>query len=291
MDNTHRYSSDVAFTPTVKVVQTRNGSRRAYGRMEERGSWKTRITDDLAEFIAAQTSIFIATANKAGQPYIQHRGGPPGFVRVLDNQTIGFADFAGNRQYITQGNLADNPKAHLFLIDYAQRQRVKLWGEARVVEGDVELTAKLMTEGYKARAEQAILFTVIAWDANCPQHIPQRFEAADVAAALAERDERIEALEAELNLCVANSHSTGDRDPGIGTFLGARCNGSEPVREWLKRLPKGERKAIGEDIAYIQFKSPIGKPLDRIAECAAGQPPRKIRAKSALETMPASARR
>ena len=193
------YSSDVAFTPTVKAVQTRRGSRRAYARMEEKGSWQTRITPELAEFIAAQTSIFIATANKEGQPYIQHRGGPPGFLRVLDDRTIGFADFTGNRQYITQGNLADNPKAHLFLIDYAQRRRVKIWGEARVVEGGAELMAMLMPEGYKARAEQAILFTASTWDANCPQHIPQRFDAADVAAALAERDKRIEALEAELN--------------------------------------------------------------------------------------------
>jgi uncharacterized protein len=199
MDTTQGYSSDVAFTPTVKAVQARRGSRRAYARMEEKGSWKTRITPDLAEFIAAQTSIFIATANNEGQPYIQHRGGPPGFLRVLDDRTIGFADFTGNRQYITQGNLADNPKAHFFLIDYAQRRRVKIWGEARVVEGDGELMAMLMPEGYKARAEQAILFTISAWDANCPQHIPRRFGAPDVAAALAERDERIEALETELS--------------------------------------------------------------------------------------------
>jgi uncharacterized protein len=117
---------------------------------------------------------------------------------VLDDRTIAFADFAGNRQYITQGNLADNPKAHLFLIDYAHRQRIKIWGEARVVEGDAALIARLMPEDYKARSEQVILFTVSAWDANCPQHIPQRFEAADVAAALAERDTRIAALENEV---------------------------------------------------------------------------------------------
>jgi len=198
MDTTQGYSSDVAFTPTVKAVQTRKGSRPACGRMEERGSWKTRITPDLAEFIAVQTSIFIASANNEGQPYIQHRGGPPGFARVLDDQLIGFADFTGNRQYITQGNLADNPKAHLFLMDYAHRRRVKIWGEARVVEGHAELTAMLLTEGYEARAEQTILFKVFAWDANCSQHIPKRFEAADVAAALEERDKHIEALEAEL---------------------------------------------------------------------------------------------
>ncbi len=177
-------SSDVAFTASVKAVQTRKGSRQTYSRLEDRGGWQTRITPDLAEFIAAQTSAFLATVNAEGQPYIQHRGGPPGFLHVLDDKTIAFADFAGNRQYITQGNLADNPKAHLFLIDYAHRKRVKIWGEARVVEGDGDLTARLMPEGYRARPEQVILFTVSAWDANCPQHIPQRFEAADVAAAL-----------------------------------------------------------------------------------------------------------
>jgi len=199
MDAACGYSSDVAFTFSVKAVQTRKGSRRAYGRMEERGSWETRITPELAQFIEAQTSIFLATANNEGQPYIQHRGGPPGFLRVLDDKTMGLADYAGNRQYITQGNLADNPKTHLFLIDYERRQRVKIWGTARVVEGDAELIAKLMSKTYPVRAEQAILLTVLAWDRNCPQHIPQRFEAADVQAALAERDKRIEALEAELS--------------------------------------------------------------------------------------------
>jgi len=198
MDAAQSYSSDVAFTPGVKTIQARRGSRKAYAHREEAGAWPTRITPELAEFIAAQTSVFLATANTEGQPYIQHRGGPPGFLRVLDDKTIGFADFAGNRQYITLGNLADNPKAYLFLIDYMHRRRIKIWGEARVVEGDAELVSKLMQEGYKARPEQAILFTVAAWDSNCAQHIPQRFEAADVAAALMKRDERIAALEAEV---------------------------------------------------------------------------------------------
>ncbi len=195
---TQIYSSDVAFTPTVKAVQARKGSRHGYARMEENGAWETGITPELAAFIAAQRSVFLATANRDGQPYIQHRGGPPGFLHVLDDKTIAFADFKGNRQYISQGNLADNPKAHLFLIDYAQRRRVKIWGEARVVEDDPDLMARLMPAGYEARPEQAIVFTVSAWSANCPQHIPQRFEAADVAAALAERDRRIAALEAEV---------------------------------------------------------------------------------------------
>jgi predicted pyridoxine 5'-phosphate oxidase superfamily flavin-nucleotide-binding protein len=192
------YSSDVAFTASVKAVQARKGSRRAYARMEEGGSWETRITPDLAGFIAAQTSIFFATVNAAGQPYIQHRGGPVGFLRVVDERTLGFADFSGNRQYVTQGNLADNPKAHLFLIDYSHQRRVKIWGEARVIEDDAELIAKLMPDAYKARPEQVILFNVSAWNANCAQHIPLRFEAVDVAAALAVRDQRIAILEAEL---------------------------------------------------------------------------------------------
>ena len=204
------YSSDVAFTPSVKAVQARKGSRRSYARIEERGGWQTRITSDLARFIEAQTSTFLATATREGQPYIQHRGGPAGFLKVLDDKTIGFADFVGNKQYITQGNLAENPKAYLFLIDYAHRQRVKIWGEARVIEGDAELTAKLMPEDYKARPEQVILFTVSAWDVNCQQHIPQRFEAADVAAALAERDSRIAALEAEVARLRAGSTTSQD---------------------------------------------------------------------------------
>ena len=192
------WSSDVAFTPTVKAIQARRGSRDGYARLEQNGGWQTQITPELAAFIEAQTSVFLATTNAGGQPYIQHRGGPAGFLRVLDERTIAFVDFAGNRQYITQGNLSDNPKAYLFLIDYAQRRRVKIWGEAEVIEGDAELIASLMPDSYKARPQQVIRFTVAAWDTNCPQHIPQRFEAADVAAALAVRDERIAALEAEV---------------------------------------------------------------------------------------------
>ncbi len=195
---TTAYTSDIAFTPTVKAIQTKRGSRENYARMEERGAWADTITPDLEAFIAEQRSVFLATASTDGQPYIQHRGGPPGFLRVLDDKTIGFVDFAGNRQYISTGNLSDNPKAYLFLIDYAHRRRIKIWGTARVVEATDDLLKKLMPEGYKARPEQVMLFTVGAWDTNCPQHIPQRFEAADVKAALDERDARIAALEAEI---------------------------------------------------------------------------------------------
>jgi predicted pyridoxine 5'-phosphate oxidase superfamily flavin-nucleotide-binding protein len=191
-------SSDVAFTRAVKAIQARRGSRRAYARLEERGGWETEITEELAEFIAAQRSFFMATANLEGQPYMQHRGGPAGFLRVLDAHTLAFADYSGNRQYISLGNLSENPRAQLFLIDYAERRRVKIWGAARVVEDDAELLAKLMPEGYRARPEQAVVFTVSAWDVNCPQHIPRRFEAEDVEAALEQRERRIAELELEL---------------------------------------------------------------------------------------------
>lgn len=191
-------TSDVAFTPTVKAIQTRKGSRTSYARMESRGGWRTEIDVDLAAFIAQQTSWFLATANAAGQPYVQHRGGPKGFLHVLDPHTLAFADFTGNRQYISQGNLVENPKVHVFLIDYATATRVKIWGEARVVEDDPALLARLMPAGYAAKPEQAIVIHVTAWDANCHQHIPQRIDAADVTRVLAEKDARIAALEAEL---------------------------------------------------------------------------------------------
>jgi predicted pyridoxine 5'-phosphate oxidase superfamily flavin-nucleotide-binding protein len=209
VNSTGIYASDIAFTGTVKALQARKGSRRAYARMEEQGSWETTITSELAAFIAAQTSVFLATANAEGQPYIQHRGGPPGFLRVVDDRTIAFVDFTGNRQFITSGNLLDNPKAYLFLIDYPRRRRIKIWGTARVIENDSDLTARLMPADYTAKPEQVMLFTVSAWDANCPQHIPQRFEATDVEAALAERDRRIEDLEKENSKLKAQLRSMG----------------------------------------------------------------------------------
>ena len=198
MTEARKSPSDIAFTASVKAIQSRRGSRSTYARMESGAGWATAITPDLADFIASQTSVFLATANATGQPYIQHRGGPPGFLQVLDEKTIAFADFRGNRQFISAGNLAENPKAHLFLIDYPTRQSIKLWGTARVVEDDPALIARLMPPDYKAQGEQAVLFQVEAWDANCPQHIPQRFDAADVERALAKRDRRIAELEAEI---------------------------------------------------------------------------------------------
>ena len=198
MPDIHTFSSDVAFTPAVKAVQARKGSREAYARVERNGGWRTEIDGDLAAFLADRDSMFLATASADGQPYIQHRGGSKGFIKVLDRNTLGFADYSGNRQYITQGNLSENPKANIFLMDYAHRRRVKIWGEARVVDDDPSLLKSLMPQGYKARPEQVILFKISAWDTNCPQHIPMKFDAADVAAALAMRDARIAELEGEL---------------------------------------------------------------------------------------------
>jgi predicted pyridoxine 5'-phosphate oxidase superfamily flavin-nucleotide-binding protein len=203
------YSSDVAFTESVKAIQARRGSRGAYARMEERGGWKTAITPDLGGFIAAQRSFFLATANLEGQPYVQHRGGTPGFLHVLDEHTLAFADFSGNRQYITLGNLAQNPRAHLFLIDYAERTR-EIW-ERRVWWSPTPRSRSACGQSSRARVEQAIVFRVSAWDANCLQHIPRRFEAEDVEAELRKRDERIEELEA--NCAVARDYQRSQRRP------------------------------------------------------------------------------
>ena len=190
--------SDVAFTPAVKAVQARKGSRSAYARMEKNGGWETEVTAELAAFIAKQNSFFLATASADGQPYIQHRGGPPGFLRVLDATTLGFADFRGNRQYVSLGNLGENPRVQLFLIDYATRTRIKVWGDAVVIEDDPVLLAELTPKDYDGRPEQAIVIHVTAWDMNCPQHIPQLVPAADVAEALRTRDAKIAALEEEI---------------------------------------------------------------------------------------------
>ena len=190
-------SSDVAFTEAVKAVQTERLSRPAYAKMEARGGFRTEITPDLTAFLAQVDTAYLATTNAAGQPYAQHRGGPKGFIRVVDPATLGFADYTGNRQYVTTGNLRENDRAFLFLMDYAHRRRIKLWGRARVEQGDAALIERLMPPDYPARPEQAILFRVEAWDMNCPQHIPQKFDAADVAATLEGMQQRVAAAEAE----------------------------------------------------------------------------------------------
>jgi predicted pyridoxine 5'-phosphate oxidase superfamily flavin-nucleotide-binding protein len=193
-----RPTSDVAFSATVKAIQERRGSRGAYARMEASGGWRDRIDPDLAAFIAELDSFVIATASAQGQPYVQHRGGPPGFLRVLDDRTLGFADYRGNRQYITVGNLAENDRAVLLLIDYASARRVKIWGRARVVE-DPDVIARLTPASYKATPEQAIVLEIDAWDANCPKHIPRLVPAERAAATIARLEARIAELEARLS--------------------------------------------------------------------------------------------
>lgn len=190
--------SDVAFTPKVKAEQVRRGSRAQYARMENGGGWPDRITPDLAALIASTHSFYLGSASAEGQPYIQHRGGPAGFLHTLDESTLAFADLSGNRQYITAGNLAENPRAIIFIMDYARRLRIKIWGEAKIVEDDDELLFRLRPPAGNAKAERSIVFTVKAWDRNCPQHIPQMFSKEDVEATVLALQERIAALETEL---------------------------------------------------------------------------------------------
>lgn len=198
------YPSDIAFTPAVKSIQRQKGSRPRYSRMELHGGWRTTVTPELMEFLADLDMFYLGTANAEGQPYIQYRGGSPGFLKVLDEHTLGFADFGGNRQYITLGNLSENPKAFLFLMDYAKRQRVKLWGTARVVDNDPALLETLRDAAYPGEVERAILFTVEAWDVNCPQHIHPRFSQRQIAPVIEPLRRRIADLEAEVRSLKSN---------------------------------------------------------------------------------------
>jgi predicted pyridoxine 5'-phosphate oxidase superfamily flavin-nucleotide-binding protein len=184
------------FTPAVQKAQAERGSSKAYERRIAEG-FPDKVTHELAQFIAEQDTAFLATATADGAPYIQHRGGPKGFVKVIDERTLGFADYRGNRQYITLANLSENDRAFLFLLDPARKQRIKLWGRARVVENDPALIEKLFDKSYKAKPERAILFTIEAWDANCSSHIVARFTEADLEEAFAKVQARIAELEAE----------------------------------------------------------------------------------------------
>ncbi len=167
-------NSSIVFTPAVLKAQAERGSARAYAARTAEGFPNT-TTPELAKFIAEQDTAFLGTVNSEGAPYIQHRGGPKGFIKIIDERTLGFADYRGNRQYITLANLAGNDRAFLFLLDPARQQRIKIWGRARVIEDDAALATKLFDEGYKARPERAILFTIEAWDANCSSHIVARY--------------------------------------------------------------------------------------------------------------------
>ena len=200
------FVSDIAFTPAVKNIQNGKGSRSTYARMENGSGWGTTVTATLQAFIADLDMFYVGTANAEGQPYIQYRGGSPGFLKVVDEKTLGFADFSGNRQYITLGNISENPKAFLFLMDYAQSRRIKLWGRLRVVEGDVALLDRLRDASYPGKVERAILFEIEAWDVNCPQHIHKRFSQKDVAPVI----ERLEARIAELESRLAIAESKGE---------------------------------------------------------------------------------
>jgi len=199
------FISDIAFTPQVKAEQEKRGSRAGYAKMEQKNGWGEKITSDLAQYLAERDSIYLATSNADGQPYIQHRGGRPGFIKTLDDKRLAFADFAGNRQYISIGNVAENPKAFIFAMDYRNKRRIKLWGTLEVIEGDDDLMSKLVDPDYDATPERAFVFTVEAWDVNCPQHITQRWTEAEIAPLVDAMSKRIEELEAEVARLKAGS--------------------------------------------------------------------------------------
>ena len=213
-------SSHVAFTAAVQVEQANRGSRNSYARMDEKGTWTRTVTEDLAAFIGQQDFFYLATASADGNPYIQHRGGAPGFLKVLDETTLAFADFAGNKQYITLGNLAENDRAFIFLMDYANRQRIKLWGRAEAVDDNRELLANLTDTDYlssaRARPERAIVFHLEQWDVNCPQHITPRYSAQQAALVVEELNEKIAVLEAELMDLRANLAHARAKTGAIG---------------------------------------------------------------------------
>ena len=207
-------NSVLVFTPSARRAQAERGSAKAYERKTAVG-FPDRATPELAEFLSGIDTAFLGTVSEAGAPYIQHRGGPKGFIKVLDERTLGFADYRGNRQYITLANLSENDRAFLFLLDPARRQRIKLWGRARVVENDAALVERLFDAGYKARPERAILFTIEAWDVNCSQHIAARFTEAELEEAFAAVREKVAALEAEnARLRAALAPPAASEDPG-----------------------------------------------------------------------------
>jgi predicted pyridoxine 5'-phosphate oxidase superfamily flavin-nucleotide-binding protein len=192
------YASDIAFTPAVKSIQAEKGSRSGYAKMEERSGWQTTVTPELTAFLSELDMFYLGTSNAEGQPYIQYRGGSPGFLKAVDEKTLGFADFGGNRQYITLGNLTDNSKAFIFLMDHANSRRIKIWGTARVVEDDPDLLERLQDPEYPGKAERAILFSIEAWDVNCPQHIHKRFPQAVVAPIIEKLQGQVQELQAKL---------------------------------------------------------------------------------------------
>ncbi|MFT5367056.1 MAG: putative pyridoxine 5'-phosphate oxidase superfamily flavin-nucleotide-binding protein [Candidatus Latescibacterota bacterium] len=190
--------SDIAFTPSVKTQQELKGSRKGYEKMEETGGWRDQVDADLKAFLAERDSFYLGTASADGRPYIQHRGGPKGFLKILDASTLAFVDYAGNRQYISMGNLSENNQAYIFLMDYPNRRRIKIWGRAEIIENDPELLKRLLDDDYKARPERVFVFHIEAWDTNCPQHIQPRFTHEEIAPAIEKLEQRIAELEEEL---------------------------------------------------------------------------------------------
>jgi len=198
-DPANRPASDVAFTPAVKAAQEKLGSRKNYARMEQGRGWARTITTELAGFISERDSFYLGTASADGQPYIQHRGGKRGFLKTLDEHTLAFADFSGNRQYVSMGNLSENDRAFIFLMDYPNRRRIKIWGRAEFVENDGDLLKRLVDADYDGKPERAFLFHVEAWDVNCPQHITPRFTQQDIGPAIRELERRNEVLQERVN--------------------------------------------------------------------------------------------
>ncbi len=197
-DPSDGFIADVAFTDSVKRAQRARGSRDMFQKRLEKRDWPDKISADFAGFISERDSFYLATASADGQPYIQHRGGPPGFLKVIDEKTLGFADYSGNRQYVSLGNLAENDRAFIFFMDYMHQKRVKVWGRLSAIEGDPELVDKLMPPGYQARPERVLIFKVSAWDVNCPQHIPRKFDMDLVKHQFDKMTAEIEALKAEV---------------------------------------------------------------------------------------------
>ena len=201
---------DLAFTPSVQAAQEVNGSRRAYARIHEAVANPDRLSEDEVAFIAQRDSFYMATVSETGWPYLQHRGGPKGFIKVLDDRTLGLADFRGNRQYVSLGNLNSDDRAAFFFMDYPNQARLKLLARVRAVDlaSEPKLTAALVDANYKAKVERGLLIRVEAFDWNCPQHITPRFTAEEVRPVIVKQQARIEELEAEL--AVLRAKTTAD---------------------------------------------------------------------------------
>lgn len=193
-----KFITDIAFSDAVKKRQEEMGSRHTYQNMSERRDWQNKITGQLSYFISERDSFYMASANNDGQPYIQHRGGPKGFLKVVDDQHLAFADFSGNRQYISVGNFDDNNKVHLFLMDYPNRSRIKIWGEASVVSKDDDLLQLVKDDAYRTPIERIIKIKITAWDVNCPQHIQQRLTEEEFEPHVQLLKDRVRELEKEV---------------------------------------------------------------------------------------------